>query len=46
METLYVKFKRYLVESKEDFLYLLIAGAPFGILHALISRWFAFGEMF
>lgn len=46
METMVVKLKRYLKENEDDLLYLLFAGTPFGLIYALLSRLFSFGEIF
>ncbi len=37
---------RYLKENREDFLYLLFAGAPIGVLCAFLSQCLNFGELY
>ena len=46
MEKKVSKLRKFLQENKEDFLYLLFAGTPFGILYALLSQYFCFGELY
>ena len=45
MKSLGCDLNRWLKENREDFLYLLIAGAPMGILCAFLSQYLCCGEL-
>lgn len=46
MANLLNKLKTVMQENKEDFLYLIFAGAPIGVLHVFFNRFFCYCQLY